>query len=125
MRVGSCVCQTLTLQQEDKTGGWKAIREVAGKEDVGLSLLEAQKREKPSRRERRWRCKLSPEPWRACGTCWDWAAGAVCSEEAACGHWAASDLQGAGTPGRGSGPEVSSFLKGRLRFDRPSCSCLC
>ena len=33
------VCQTLTPRQEDKIGGRKAIREVAGKKDVGLSHL--------------------------------------------------------------------------------------
>lgn len=56
------LCQMLTLRQGDKFGGRKASREVAGKEDVGLSHLEAQKREETSRRQRRWRCELSPEP---------------------------------------------------------------
>lgn len=55
-----------TLRQGDKFGGRKAIREV-WKEDVGLSHLEAQKREETSRRQRRLRCELSPEPWGACG----------------------------------------------------------
>ena len=36
---GPRVCQMLTPRQEDKTGGRKAIREVAGKKDVGLSHL--------------------------------------------------------------------------------------
>lgn len=81
VRVRSGVCQTLTLRQGDKFGGRKAIREVAGKEDVGLSHLEAQKREETSRRQRRWRCELSPEPWGACGACGDWAGGAARAAE--------------------------------------------